>query len=160
MYTINTILHPTDFSELSRSAFEMACSMAVQHNASLILLHVAGPPPDATPMPYNAVSSQTDDLDEMQLRRQLEELRTSKPTLTMEYVLERGEPQEVILQVAKEAACNAIVMGAHGRTGLNRLLMGSVAESVMRRAPCPVITVKEPILEGGAVASESVPVSQ
>jgi nucleotide-binding universal stress UspA family protein len=59
--------------------------------------------------------------------------------------MEEGEPAEVILDVAHAAQCDLIVMGTHGRTGmLNRLLMGSVAEKVVRSAPCPVLTVKNP----------------
>jgi nucleotide-binding universal stress UspA family protein len=51
--------------------------------------------------------------------------------------------------VAKETGCDLIVMGTHGRTGLGRLLMGSVAETVLRKAPCPVLTVKSQLLDGG-----------
>jgi universal stress protein A len=55
-----------------------------------------------------------------------------------------GDPAEMILRVAEEVHADLIVMGTHGRTGLSRLLMGSVAEQVVRRAPCPVLTMKAP----------------
>jgi nucleotide-binding universal stress UspA family protein len=58
--------------------------------------------------------------------------------------LEEGDPVTQILRIAGEENCELIVMGIHGRTGLGRLLMGSVAEQVVRRAPCPVLTVKMP----------------
>jgi len=65
----------------------------------------------------------------------------------MERRLEQGDATTEILRVAREESADLIVMGTHGRTGLGRLLMGSVAEQVMRRAPCPVLTVKSPVPE-------------
>ena len=59
-------------------------------------------------------------------------------------MLMEGEPGEAILRTATERHCDLIVMGTHGRTGLDRIIKGSVAEHVLRRAPCPVLTVKEP----------------
>ncbi len=145
MNSVSTILHPTDFSEPSRNAFELACDVAAQQNARVILLHAAVPLPAVAPMPYDVGVVEAEELSDEKFRAQLEELRSSKPNLTMEYVLERGDPSEVILQVAEEANCDAIIMGTHGRTGLSRLVMGSVAEAVVRNAPCPVITIKEPL---------------
>jgi nucleotide-binding universal stress UspA family protein len=63
--------------------------------------------------------------------------------------LEEGDPATEICRVANEAGCELIAIGTHGRTGLGRLLMGSVAEQVVRRAPCPVLTVKAPFAELG-----------
>jgi nucleotide-binding universal stress UspA family protein len=60
----------------------------------------------------------------------------------MEYKLAKGDPASPIIKVAEEMACDLIVLGTHGRTGLGRVLMGSVAEHVMRSAPCPVLVVK------------------
>jgi nucleotide-binding universal stress UspA family protein len=67
-----------------------------------------------------------------------------------------GSPQKEILQFAGEEAVDLIVMGSHGRTGISRLLMGSVAEAVMRKAPCPVLIVKQPTkaLPGDATAGD------
>jgi hypothetical protein len=58
-----------------------------------------------------------------------------------------GDPASAILRVTQELPADLIVMGTHGRTGLGRLLMGSVAEQVVRKAPCPVVTVKTPLPE-------------
>jgi nucleotide-binding universal stress UspA family protein len=65
-----------------------------------------------------------------------------------------GDPAQVIVQFARERGCSLIVMGTHGRTGLERLLMGSVAEQVVRKAPCPVLTVKTPVPELAAVPAQ------
>jgi len=67
----------------------------------------------------------------------------------------RGDPAEQILRVANEIHADLIVMGTHGRTGLERLLMGSVAEQVLRQAPCPVLTVRNPSAEEIASPSEA-----
>jgi nucleotide-binding universal stress UspA family protein len=97
---------------------------------------------------YEAVALRVEEASEEEARAELDAFRSAKPHLTMDYVLERGNPNEVILQVADEADCDVIVMGTHGRSGLSRLLMGSVTDYVMRRAPCPVVTLKEPMPEG------------
>ena len=62
--------------------------------------------------------------------------------MCLEHRLEEGDPATMILNVAQETGAGLIVMGTHGRTGLERLLMGSVAEQVMRKAPCPVLTMR------------------
>ena len=67
--------------------------------------------------------------------------------------VEAGEPSDLILQVAKEGRVDLIVMGTHGRTGLSRLLIGSVAEAVLRRSTCPVLTIRVP----SRTSRESVP---
>jgi nucleotide-binding universal stress UspA family protein len=64
--------------------------------------------------------------------------------VSVEYYLEEGKAVDVILRLAEELRCDLIVMGTHGRTGVGRLVMGSVAEQVVRRALCPVVTVKCP----------------
>jgi nucleotide-binding universal stress UspA family protein len=66
------------------------------------------------------------------------------PRVPVECLLGEGSPAEAILRAARERQCDLIVMGTHGRTALGRALMGSVAEEVVRKAPCPVLTVKVP----------------
>jgi nucleotide-binding universal stress UspA family protein len=66
-------------------------------------------------------------------------------TVGIETILEDGHPDKQIVQTAKDEGCSLIVMGTHGRTGLSRLLMGSVAEHVLRHATCPVLTVRMPL---------------
>ncbi len=140
MFAIHRILHPTDFSERSAHAFRLACALARDHGASVLVLHVkaplviygeglmAEPPPGYTEG----------------LRAQLKSVQAHDPRVVLEHKLVEGEPAEEILRVAREAGCDLIVLGTHGRTGLRRLLMGSVAEVVVRKAECPVLTVKTP----------------
>ena len=79
-----------------------------------------------------------------ELRARLQTLQSGEPGVPVEYRLEAGDPATEVLRVAREVPCDLIVLGTHGRTGLTRLVLGSVAEEVLRKAPCPVLTVKAP----------------
>jgi nucleotide-binding universal stress UspA family protein len=79
-----------------------------------------------------------------ELFEKLKALGPIDSAVRVERVLLEGDPAAGILEKAREMPCDLIVMGTHGRTGVGRLLMGSVAEAVLRRAPCPVLTVKDP----------------
>lgn len=79
------------------------------------------------------------------LLKELHEVRPEDATVSVEHLLVEGDPVGAILKISQERQCDLIVMGSHGRTGLHRLLMGSVAEQVLRKATCPVVTVKTPI---------------
>jgi nucleotide-binding universal stress UspA family protein len=136
MLRIRTILHPTDFSPLARHAFEVACSLAQDYKARLVLLHVHEPP---VPM-GELVPTESPDIREY-LLRELHALETP-PDVAADYRLEIGPVAEGILCAAAETKCDLIVIGTHGRGGLGRVLLGSVAESVLRKAPCMVLTVK------------------
>ena len=74
-------------------------------------------------------------------------LQPRDPGVWVEHRLEEGDAAEEILRVARETACDLVVMGSHGRTWLERALMGSVAAKVLRSAPCPVLTVRVPFLQ-------------
>jgi nucleotide-binding universal stress UspA family protein len=155
MLSIRTVLHPTDFSERSDFAFRLACSLARDYGARLIVLHVAEPPTvvgsEGMLMPPVAVDLQP-------LQDRLQQLRPRDPKVPVEHRLIQGDTATEILRVAEETKCDVIVLGTHGRTGLGRLLMGSVAEQVLRRAPCPVVTVKTPLPETSS-STESTPES-
>lgn len=141
MLTFKTILHPTDFSDHSKSAFHLACSLARDYGARIIILHVAVPPVVVAgegmlaPLPF--------DLEPVQER--LQQLRPADTMIPVEHHLVQGNADTEILRVAEVMKCDLIVLGTHGRTGLGRLLMGSVAEQIVRKAPCPVVTVKTPL---------------
>jgi nucleotide-binding universal stress UspA family protein len=139
MLSLRTILHPTDFSERSRCAFSVACALARDYNAHLVVLHV-----DHLPLAvYGDVLAAPRPEDyRNRLRDQLRALQS--PGVAVEHRLNEGTPVTEIIGVAEEAHADLIVMGTHGRTGLGRLLMGSVAEQVVRKAPCPVLTVRVP----------------
>src|SRR5262249_10330761 len=130
MLPIHTILHPTDFSDRSAFAFRLACALARDYGARLVLLHVAHPP--VVVYGEGGVPPPPDDYLE-QLDAELHQLRVPDPGVPVEYRLKEGDAVTEILGVAEERSADLIVMGTHGRTGLSRLLMGSVAEQVVRK---------------------------
>jgi nucleotide-binding universal stress UspA family protein len=141
VFPIRTILYPTDFSDRSRPAFELACSLARDHGAEVVVLHVA---PLPLLMPMNGVLVPTP-VDQAECARpQLEQVRPADPRVKVVHRLAEGSPADEILAAATDLPADLIVMGTHGRGGLSRVLMGSVAETVLRKAPCPVLTVKAP----------------
>ncbi len=137
---LHGILHATDFSEQSAHAFEVACSLARQYRVPLFVLHVAAPPVVG---PDEAMSPSSEYLREE--RQRLERMQSPFPGVQIHWQLVEGDPAEEILRAAEELPCNLIVLGSHGRTGLARLLMGSVAEEVVRRAEQPVLVIKHPV---------------
>ena len=152
MLPIHTILQPTDFSARSRSAFDLASALARDYGAHLIVVHVR--PPTLMGGEVQALITKTDEV-ERDLRAELDKLAPHDPATRIDRLLEQGDAATEILRTAKVTACDIIVMGSHGRTGLSRLLMGSVAEAVSRRAHCPVITVKQPFPQDGSNAAGS-----
>jgi nucleotide-binding universal stress UspA family protein len=145
MLPIHTILHPTDFSERSGYAFRLACSLARDYKAHLIALHVLPPPVIAygegiVPVPVDPECLEA-------LKAEFERLHLPCGQLSVEHRLAEGDPATEILRTAQEIACDLIVMGTHGRTGLGRVLLGSVAEEVVRKATSPVLTVKTPLVQ-------------
>jgi nucleotide-binding universal stress UspA family protein len=139
MLPIHTILHPTDFSEQSQSAFELACALARDYSAALVITHVVPPvrvfAPDGVAMPFPAE-------EPYDMHAKLAQLRPIDPGVSVDHRLLDGDPTTEILRLAESIHADLIVMGTHGSTGITRLLMGSVAEHVMRKAPCPVLTVR------------------
>jgi nucleotide-binding universal stress UspA family protein len=141
MLPIHTILHPTDFSEQSGHALHFAAGLARDYGARLVVLHAA----EATPLGYFEGASASDPEAPIRAARQrFEQLDVPHVGASVERRFEVGDPTESILRIAAEIRADLIVMGTHGRTGLERFLMGSVAEQVVRRAPCPVLTMTAP----------------
>ena len=141
MLPIRTILHPTDFSPEADRAFPFACSLARDYAATLVVLHVF-------PLPIShgeVVARRQPDGIEEALWHRLHAMKPPDPKVTLDYRLAEGIAATEILRVAGDCDCDLIVMGTHGRTGLSRLLFGSVAEQVMREAPCAVLTVRPPL---------------
>jgi nucleotide-binding universal stress UspA family protein len=136
MKRLRTILVPTDFSDCSRQAFHLAAMLARDQHARLVVLHVN---PEVDPL---EVCRQPIDFRE-QLRHRLDEFRLPESHVPVEHRLVDGEPSPEILKLAEEIGCDLIVMGSHGRRGLGRLVLGSVAEQVLRHAHCPVVTIRE-----------------
>jgi nucleotide-binding universal stress UspA family protein len=153
MLSIRSILHPTDFSQHSEAAFGLACSLAPDYNARLLVVYVKHPEVVIGEM-YTLPPEPAEVW--VALREQLSRLRPPDSTIQVEHRLEEGDPAMEILRIAQEDKCDLVVMGTHGRTGVGRLLMGSVAEQVVRKAPCPVLTVKIPLRQA-LPAEEPVP---
>jgi nucleotide-binding universal stress UspA family protein len=144
---IQTILHPTDLSDRCAEAFRVACSLAKDHAARVIALHV--PEPKSAPVGM-APSPPLPEGHRGGMEEWLCRSHQLPPGVQLECRVEEGDVSTGIVSAARSTACDLIVMGTHGRTGLGRLLMGSVAESVLRTAPCPVVTVKTPDAEARA----------
>ena len=134
------IIFPTDFSHCGDAALKMATSLARDSGAVLLIVHVEEPPVayGGGEMYYGVPDPASDDL-----RKMLQDVVPTDPNVPCEHRLITGDPSTAIARLAEEEHADLIVMGTHGRTGLTRLLMGSVAEAVVRRAPCPVLTYKQ-----------------
>jgi nucleotide-binding universal stress UspA family protein len=142
------ILVPTDFSGPSDAALEYARALAARFHASLQLLHVVESPFVASPLGNEAfiadlpaVQTALFDDAKARLAHRAAAARPGGPPITTEIVT--GTTAMAILEVARDRHVDLIVMGTHGREGMAHLLMGSVAEKVVRSAPCPVLTVRQ-----------------
>jgi nucleotide-binding universal stress UspA family protein len=141
MMNVTKILFPTDFSTCSDVGLEQATALARDAGAELLIVHVEEPPAayGGGEMYYGIAEP-----DHAELHRMLRDVRPTDPAVPYEHRILRGDPASEIVAEAERENCDLIVMGTHGRTGLTRLLMGSVAEGVVRRAKCPVLTYKVP----------------
>lgn len=137
MLPIRTVLHPTDFSKESQPAFRLACALARDYEARLILLTVYPPPFNGA----EAVDRGRPDSIAENLLGELRKLQPD-PVVPVECLAEEGNPADMILTIAADLHVDLIVMGTHGRSGIGRLVVGSVAEAVIRKATCPVLTTR------------------
>ncbi len=135
MIHVKKILYPTDFSSYSNQAYFHALGLAEKYGASLTFVYVHTPGGSG---------------DRSYWRGQLEQVRPADPRIPVSHVLLEGDPATEIVRYAADAGIDVIVIGTHGRTGVDRLVMGSVAEKVMREAPCSVLVVKLPRGVGAA----------
>jgi nucleotide-binding universal stress UspA family protein len=138
------ILFATDFSHLSDAALQQATALARDSGATLLIAHVEEPP-----MVYGegAMYYGLPEPDEAALLKMLENVVPTDPKVPCEHRMLFGDPAQEIVQLANDENVDMIVMSTHGRSGLMRLLMGSVAETVVRQAKCPVLTLKAPAKE-------------
>jgi nucleotide-binding universal stress UspA family protein len=139
MLTIHRILCPTDFSDPAHTAFDVACALARDYDADLIVCHVT--PPSVAAVAEGVMLELPEDTTGADAAR-LERLSPDDPAVRIARRMRQGDAAAEILKLAADEEADLIVMGTHGRGGLARLVLGSVAESVMRRAPCPVLTLK------------------
>jgi universal stress protein A len=144
MIDLKRILVGVDFSKHSENAVRYAVAFAEALGAELHLLHVVPGPVAYTRMYVPPEDWLVEERDAA--RRELERLPGVQAQANVSVLREvrSGSPLVEIVQYAREANIDLIVMGTHGRSGLAHLLLGSVAENVVRQAPCPVLTVRDP----------------
>jgi nucleotide-binding universal stress UspA family protein len=146
MKRIRRILHPTDFSSASRAAFDRAGALARDSRAELVILYVLSPVIPVMgegyvpPQTYEAIDAAA----HKGARRKLDAVvaRAKKAGVRARGVLVEGSAHERIVRAARTLRADLIVMGTHGRSGLARLFVGSVASRVVSAASCPVMTVR------------------
>jgi nucleotide-binding universal stress UspA family protein len=139
------ILCATDFSEQGQAAESKALELARALGAELVYLHVSVEPMLYTESPFSM--TEVHDVHHAQRRWAEETLKAHAAAAlatgtTARWALRAGVPQYEIVTAAREEKADMLVLGTHGRSGINRLLLGSVAERVVRMAPCPVLTVR------------------
>lgn len=142
MLPIKTVLHATDFSPYSDFAFRLACSLARDYRARLVVLHVVEPP--LVVYDSGSLLSPVGDGSSESVKEKLQRVQAPSADVAVEHRLVEGDPAAEILRAGQAVLADLIILGTHGRTGIRRLLMGSVAEQVVRRASCPVLTAKAP----------------
>ena len=133
---VKNILCPIDFSSQCEQAMAYASQLARESQAKLHLVHVYEPP---LVYSHDGFVPPADLRPQMEL---LEGIHPPDPSISFQREFMVGSASEALLEYAATHQIDLIVMGTHGRTGLSRLLMGSVAEAVSRRAPCPVLTMR------------------
>ncbi len=145
---ISKVLVPIDFSDYSKSALKYAVSFVKHFKAQLILVYVVEPviyPPDFS-MGQIAIPSVDLDMD----KRAMEELnklaeQEIPPEIKVKSIVKTGKPFLEIIETAGEQNVDLVIIATHGHTGMEHILFGSTAEKVIRKAPCPVLTLREPI---------------
>jgi universal stress protein A len=141
---IKSIVVATDFSDASKAALEYGSSLAHDSGATLYIVHVGRFPGSHGGDPELASCGYLPESDDWQQRR--DQLNAIVPTVSdvrFERRYLQGDAADEIVDFAKRQKIDLIVMGTHGRTGLNQIVLGSVAEAVVMRAHCPVLTVKQ-----------------
>jgi nucleotide-binding universal stress UspA family protein len=145
---IKKVLVPIDFSDYSKNALKYAVNFSMQFNAEMILIYVIEPviyPPDFS-MGQIALPSVNTEWD-IKAKEELNKLAKSEipSSIKVTTVLKTGKPFVEIIETAAENDVDLIIIATHGHTGVEHILFGSTAEKVVRKAPCPVLTLREPI---------------
>ena len=146
--TIKKVLVPIDFSDYSKSALRYAVNFAKSFSAEIILIYVVEPiiyPPDFS-MGQIAMPTINTDWDN-RAKEELDKLAKSENIGNgkVKTIIKTGKPFAEIIETAKEEDIDLIIIATHGHSGVEYILFGSTAEKVVRKAPCPVLTLREPI---------------
>lgn len=152
MSQVRTILSPLDFSEASAQAVQEARALAQATGARLVLMHAVHDPVFAYTDGSGYLTPATIERYESEIKRRLDRVaaQLDAPDLTVETLVQRGIPPQAICDAAERTHADLIVIGTHGRSGLGRWLLGSVAERVLRTAEVPVLTVRAPLTHAEA----------
>lgn len=146
MKSIKKILYATDFSKASARAFDQAVTFARQNRAELLVVHVIEPTPYAADGEFNAaeIYAKLEDMAKRDAQASMSKLmqRLKKLNVRAQSLLLKGSAHDQIVKAAKARKADMIIIGTHGRTGLSKLFMGSVAGKVISLATCPVMTVR------------------
>ena len=142
---IKSILFPTDFSHYNDAALEYASVLAAEAKATLHIIYVHDVRDlSAATGEASSIFAATWQQEKRAAEKRLNKVVPTVAGVAYEHYCVVGDPVTDILAMAEGKKADLIVMASHGRTGLSRLLIGSIAEAVMRRAPCPVLIVKQP----------------
>jgi nucleotide-binding universal stress UspA family protein len=145
---IKKVLVPIDFSDYSKNSLKYAANFVKCFNAELILVYVVEPtiyPPDFS-MGQIAIPAVDADIDNRSVE-ELERLAKTEipPDIKCKTLVKTGKPFIEIIETASEEDADLIIIATHGHTGVEHILFGSTAEKVVRKAPCPVLTLRDPI---------------
>ena len=151
MVKIEHILVPTDFSEFSRYALDYAITIAKTFEAKITLLHITNEN-ELVALQQVSAYFEPGKLEDLLKQRESEDRKQLdgfispelKKGIEVETLHKVGIPFVEIIRTAKEKAVDLIVIATHGRSGLSHMLFGSVAEKVVRKAPCPVLSIRHP----------------
>lgn len=163
-FELGRILVPVDFSDTAKKALQYAVPFGAAFDAEVVLLHVMQPytipvelgylPPEWVESQKEFVKSAREELDKLCAQEVAARARS-------QVQVREGAPWQEIITAARELRADLIILATHGRTGLQHVLLGSVAERVVRHAPCPVLVVREPerdfvtpALQADSVSSE------
>jgi nucleotide-binding universal stress UspA family protein len=156
MSLFQSIIVAADFSDASQEAFRVACSLACEGETHVIVLNVMEPKYEVeTPVyfgdqtvHYTRIARSPS--EQGAVKEKLQEVYSPDRPLNVTYQTAEGEAAEEVLRYCEETGCDLVVMGTHGRTGLLRLLTGSVAENILRRAKCAVLALRQTGVSGSA----------
>lgn len=147
MIEIRTILAPTDFSSHAEAAVRYACALAEKFGATLHLLHVLNEVVPVGPDPMLAAVMPPEFYKESEQAAGEALTRLLDPSwgqpASVETAVRWGVPVDTVIDYARLLKVDLIVVATHGRTGLSHVLLGSVAERIVREAPCPVLTIRD-----------------
>lgn len=145
---IHKVMVPIDFSDYSKNALRYAAQFSKQFKAKMFLVYVVEPMIYPADFSMGQVAIPSTDID-LQKRGEEELNNLAKnfidPATEVVTIIKTGKPFVEIIETASEEDIDLIIMATHGHTGVEHLLFGSTAEKVVRKAPCPVLTLREPI---------------